>query len=311
MAAGALAVSFASAQVESGPVSIRGLRPVWLAALAAFLTGSALAQTPATPIDSGHSYASFWMGRNTEVSVMVNTAVAEVGGSIALDAKELTASSFEFHIVPGGEGASLLAPDGSLRSGVVANLVRYTVIRFRSTQARVRRDNLLQFTGELTVTHVTRDAVSEAWNFAYSGPSFSDPRTETWTRTATFVLTSPRADLLEAAFEKKPEIVATSTIVDRDFPELPNAVLDAYWPIVAEDEHCTPATGSGGTWGYTPGVCTGKAITVTPAYLRDQTTARDYSGLRRYSAPVNGPVTILLHLKLAPPGPASPTPPGH
>ncbi len=311
MAARALAVPVGRAQVDCGPVSFRGLRPVWLAALAAFLAASAVAQTPATRIDSGHSYASFWMGRNTEVSVMVNTAVAEVGGSIALDAKELSASSLEFHIVPGGEGGSLLAPDGSLRSGVIAKLVRYTVISFRSTQARVRRDNLLQFAGELTVTHVTRDLNSEAWNFAYSGPSYADPQKETWTRTATFVLTSPRADLLEAAFEKRPEIVATAMIVDRDFPELPNAVLDADWPIVAEDEHCTDPTGSPGAWDYHGGVCTGKAITVTPAYLRDQTTGRDYSGLRRYSAPVNGPVTILLHLKLAPPGPAVPTPPGH
>jgi len=284
---------------------------VGTAALAALLAASAVAQTPATPIDSGHSYASFWMGRNTEISVMVNTGVAQVGGSVGLAAKELTASSLEFHIVPGGEGTILLAPDGSLRSGVFAKLVRYTVLSFRSTQARLRPDGLLQFTGDLTVAHVTRENIQPAWNIAYSGPSYADPKTETWQRPATFVLATPRAGDLDAAFEKKPEVVVTATLRDRDFPELPNAVLDAYWPIVAQDEHCEPATGSPGSWGYQPAVCTGKAITVTPSFLRSQTTGVDYSGLRRHNAPVDGPVTILLNLLLAPPGPAKPTPPGN
>lgn len=290
-------------------MSFRGLRAFRLAALAVLLAVSATAQIPATPIDAGHSYATFWMGRNTEVSVMVNTGVAQVGGRVALAEKELAASSMEFHIVPGGEGATLLAPDGSLRSGEIAQLVRYTVISFRSTQARIRPDGLLQFTGDVTVAHVTREITEQAWNFAYSGPRYEVPKTETWTRPATFVLADPHASDLEAALEKKQALEVTGTIRKSDFPELPSAVLDAYWPIVAEDEHCTAATGSGGTWGYTPGVCTGKAITVTPAYRRDQTTARDYSGLRRYNAPVNGPVTIRLHLKLSPPEVPKPTPP--
>ncbi|HKO06041.1 MAG TPA: hypothetical protein VJW51_14885 [Candidatus Acidoferrales bacterium] len=291
-------------------MSLRSLRPVGVAALAAALAASALAQTAAIPIDSGHSYATLWMGRDTEISVIVNTGVAQAGGSVTLVTKDPAASSLELHIVPGGEGANLMAPDGSLKSGVVAQLVRYTVISFLSRRAEVRRDGLLQFTGELTVTHVTRETIPEAWNVAYSGASYAEPQTQIWTRTATFVLATPRAEFLQPALEKNPELLATATLTDRDFPELPGAMLDSYWPIVAEDEECTPPTGSGGTWGYRPGVCTGRAISVTPSFLRDQTNGRDYSGLRRYNAPVNGPVTILLHLRLAPPGPANPKPPG-
>jgi polyisoprenoid-binding protein YceI len=291
-------------------VSFCGLRPLRFAALAAFLAAPATAQIPAIPIDAGHSYATLWMGRDTEISVMVNTGVAQVGGSVAFAEKELAASSMEFHLVPGGEGASLLAPDGALRSGVVANLVRYTVMSFRSTQARVRPDGLLQFTGKLTVVHVTRENVQQPWNIAYSGPTYADPETKTWTRLATFVLADPHAGDLEAALEKKQEIEITGTIKKSEFPELPDAVLDAYWPIVAEDEHCEPATGSPGSWGYRPGVCTGTAISVTPTFQRSQTTGLDFSGLRRYDAPVNGPVTIRLHLKLAPPGAANSTSPG-
>jgi len=292
-------------------VTLRTPRPVWIAALVAALAAATLAQSPATAIDAGHSYASFWMGRESEVSVMVNTGVAQAGGSIALSASDPAASSLEVHIVPGGEGARLMAPDGSLQTGIFANLVRYTVLSYRSARAAVGRDGLLEFTGDLTVWHVTREATRDGWNWNYSGPTYTDPRTETWSRTATFVLTTPRAEFLESFLQKKSELLVSSFIVDADFPELPGALLDAYWPLVAQDEQCSPAA-DGGQAARFPGgtVCTGHVISVTPTYYRAQTAGRDYSGLRRYDAPVRGPVTIGLHLRLASPGRASSDPPG-
>jgi len=236
--------------------------------------------------------------------------VAQAGGRVTLVTKDPASSSLELHIVPGGEGAELMAPDGSLKSGVIARLVRYSVISFQSTRAEVRRDGLLQFTGELTVTHVTRETLPQAWTVGYSGASYAEPQSVTWTRRATFILAAPHAENLQPALEQNPELLATATLNDRDFPELPGALLDSYWPIVAQDEECSPSTGSPGTWGYRPGVCTGTAITVTPSFLRDQTTAKDYSGLRRYNAPVDGPVTLYLHLRLAPPRPAAQKLPG-
>lgn len=279
-------------------------------AFAAALDLPAAAQTAPSQIDASDSYASLWMGRDTEVTVIVNVGVAQVGGAVTLSAQTPAASSLEFTLVPGGDGAALLAPDGTLRADVVAPIMRYTAMTFRSARARVRRDGLLEFTGVLAVTHVTREVISEPWNWGYSGVSYDNPVTQTATRNVTFALATPRAEFLASYLQKHSELVLSATIDEDAFPQLPGIVLDSYWPIVREDEQCAPTSPFSAPRDYEGWTCKGKAITTTPAYQPAQTTGRDYSGLRRYDAPTHGPVTILLHLKLATPVAATPAPPG-
>ena len=285
--------------------------PLFALAFLGAMATRASAQNAPSRLDAGHSYASLWMGRETEVSVMVNVGVAQVGGTVAIDASKPAISSLHFALVPGGAGAELLAPDGTLRADIIAQILRYTAMSFRSTQARIRHDGRLEFPGELTMVHVTREELPPVWNSANNTPSYTDPETARVTRRATFVLVTPRAEFLSAYLQTHAEIVLSATMDSAAFPELAGAVLDSDWPIVAEDEHCQPVSEWISPRDYAGWNCTGKAITITPALQPTQTSIRDYSGPLRYNAPVNGPVTILLHLKLAPPAAAAAAaPPG-
>jgi len=268
----------------------------------------AAAQTAPAPLDAGHSYASLWMGRQTEVSEMVNVGVAQVGGALALRTQTPPAFSLEFTLVPGGAGAGLLTPEGTLRSGVIVPIMRYTAMTFRSASARIRHDGRIEFTGALEVIHVTREEISPAWNSANNTPSYTDPQTTRTSRTVTFVLAAPRAESLARYLSTHRELVFSASIDHGAFPELPGMVLDSDWPMVAEDEHCEPVKPWVNVLDFSGWDCTGKAISTTPSYQPAQTTGRDYSGLRRYNAPMDGPVTILLHVTLVPP-PAAAAPP--
>ena len=267
--------------------------------LAAAAGVCAAGQGAPAPLDAGHSYASLWMGRNTEVSVMVNVGVAQVGGAVVLGIETPAHSSLAFTLVPGGPGAQLLTSTGTLRSDVIVPIMRYTAMTFHSASARIRHDGRMEFTGELAVTHVTREEIPPTWNSANNTPSYTDPQTSRAARTVTFVLAAPRAESLASYLSTHRELVISASIDAREFPELPGIVLDSDWPMVAQDEHCAPVKPWINVLDFSGWDCTGKAISITPAYQPIQTMGRDYSGLRRYSAPVNGPVTILLHLRLA------------
>ena len=273
------------------------------AALVAALASSALAQSARSQIDAGHSYATLWLGRQTETSPMVNVGVAQVGGSVKLTAQDPATSTLEFCLVPGGAGAELLAPDGTLRRDVSARLMRYSTMTFRTTGARVRRDGRLEFSGELTLTHVTREEIPVNWNSTNNGYSYTDPETTRVTRKATFVLATPRAEFLAPYLKEHSDLLATANIEAVDFPELGRDVLDSYWPTVAEDEECEPVNQTINVRDYGGWNCKGKAITTTSSLQPTQTSSLDYSGLRKYDAPVHGPVTILLRLKLVQPVP--------
>lgn len=279
-------------------------------AVATALALPAAAQSSPSPLDAGHSYASLWMGRQTEVTVMVNVAVAQVGGAVNLSVQNPVASAFDFTLVPGGEGADLLAPDGTLRTDVIARILRYTAMTFRSDRARIRQDGRLEFPGELTVLHVTREQLPIIWNSANNFPSYTDPQTSRVTRRVTFVLATPRAEFLASYLQKQSELLLSATIDSDTFPELPGVVLDSNWPTVAQDEYCAPVTTSFGARDYNGVTCSGKAISVVPSLQRLQTFSVDFAGLRKHNAPTNGPVTILLHLKLASPASSTSAPPG-
>jgi len=281
-----------------------------IGALAAVFAAPARAQSRATAIekgieariDAGHSYASFWMGGNTEVSAPVNVAVAQAAGTATFDAQKPAASTLEFNLVPGGGDADLLAPDGTIREGVIARLLRYTYLSFRSTKTQVRRDGLVEFTGELTATQVTREQIPSAWNSAQTTSSYTDPVTARTTRTVTFVLTSPHAEFLGTQKERGLPFLATATMAAGVFPELSAALLDSNWPIVAQDEQCEFPVDSAGRRDYQGTVCTGKGVATTNVPSAPPSFGRDYSGRPRVQAPVDGPVTILLYLRLASPG---------
>jgi hypothetical protein len=234
---------------------------------------------------------------------MVNVGVAQVGGSVKLSTQDPAASSLEFCLVPGGAGTALLAPDGTLRRDVVAGLMRYSAMTFRTTGARVRRDGRLEFSGELTLTHVTREEIPVNWNSTNNGYSYTDPETSRVTRKVTFVLATLRAEFLASYLREHSDLLATATIDAGEFPELGPDVLDSYWPTVAEDEDCAPVNQTISVRDYGGWNCKGKAITTTSSLQPTQTSSLDYSGLRKYDAPVHGPVTILLRLKLAAPAP--------
>jgi len=94
--------------------------------------------------------------------------------------------------------------------------------------------------------------------------------------------------------------VASATVDAGAFAELSSALLDSYWPTVAQDEHCTFPADSAGRRDYNGAVCTGKGISIKNVPSAPASFGRDYAG-RKIEAPVNGNVTIVLYLKLRPP----------
>ena len=271
--------------------------------LAAPFAASAAGMPQSAPakIDAGHSYASFWVGGQGEAAPPVNVAVAQIAGTATLYSAKHANSLLSIAIVPGGDGSDLLSPEGTLREGVIARLLHYTSLSFRTTHARVRRDGMLEFAGELTVTHVTREQIPNAWNSATNTPSYTDPVITSATRTVTFVLTNPHAAFIENQRKQGHAFLASAIVTSAAFPELSAALLDSSWPIVAQDEHCEFPAGVAGTRDYTGAVCTGKAVSTTNVPQAPVSFGRDYSGRPRVQADLSGPVTILLYVKFNPP----------
>jgi len=236
--------------------------------------------------------------------------VGQVGGTAELANPATPPSALEFAVVPGGNGATLLTAQGTLRANQIAAIARYTVMSFHSMAGRVRRDGRLELSGELTVTHVTRELDMGRWNWAYSGSStYSDPQSKTITRPAKFVVMSPHAEFLPTYLKDEKEIVVAATMEAHDFPELPGIILDSDWPTVAEEENCPPPPVVGPRSDYAGVTCSGKAISVTNPASEHHSFSVDYSGMRRAVAPVDGPVTIVLHLRLTAPPADTPAPP--
>ena len=274
------------------------ISPLLLASALLAVAAPLAAQSLPSQLDAEHSYATLWMGRDTETTVIVNVGVARLAGKIHLVLADPATSALHFSLVPGGEGSQLLASDGTLRPDVVAPVLRYTAMEFRSTRARVRHDGRLAFTGELRITHVTRELIPIAWNSGNNSQTYTDPETSQDSATVTFVLATPRAEFLTAYLQKNSELLVSATINAEAFLKLPAAILDSYWPAVIQDEHCEPSTASDGEKDYRGILCPGKAITTTASFQPARPWSKDYSGQPRHDAPPDGPVTLLLHLKL-------------
>jgi polyisoprenoid-binding protein YceI len=269
--------------------------------LGAVLASAAAAQTTPVAIDADQSYAALWVGRETEVTPILNVGVAQVGGSMQLSAPDASTSALKFGLVPGGGGAVLLAPDGTLRTNEIAQLSRYTVMSFKSDQAHIRRDGHVEIAGLLTITHVTREVIAKPWTWGYSGVSYDDPVSNTVTRPVSFVVVNPGVEAILAHPKGVIDVLATATAEASDFPELVDDVLDSFWPIVALHEQCTPPPNAGDMRDYVGVLCDGKAITAKVPLNEHHSFAVDYHGMRETVTPTHGPVTIVLHLRLAAP----------
>lgn len=268
------------------------------------LVALALASAPAVPagaqtspsrIDADHSYAALWVRVGPEGGANVNVGVAQAAGKIRLLSDDLASSSLDLTIVPGGEGADLLAPDGSLRSQVVARLMRYTIITFQTTSARIRRDGHLEFSGKVKITHVTRRLTQSTGNSTV--PTYTNPQITCEIHDANFVLAQSLLDSPASSPQKNSYLLVGARI--DDFPQLSSIVRDSDWPIVAEDESCELFSGSESPRDYYGVICPGTAITTTSAFPRGELLPADLFDAGKHGSQTGDAVTILLHLKLA------------
>jgi polyisoprenoid-binding protein YceI len=271
------------------------------AALAAASVTGALGQTGNWQIDSAHSIASLSLDSSTHATRPFNIAVAMVAGGVDWD-ENTTDPSLRLSIYPAGQEAGLLNRDGSLRIGGLAALSRYTIAAFKSKKAVVTNERKIEFTGDLTVVHVRREA-TVAWSNAYAGAVSSEPVANTITREVTFVVDVSALPVTHGQREGSVETEAWATIPRRDFKGLLAALLDSNWPVVVLDEVCQMPYYSGPfVRDYHGPSCTGTpvervAFSEPPYYL-----AADSVGTDIPVAPSGDQITILVHLRLQPAG---------
>lgn len=268
-----------------------------LSALAFFsITVAAWAQNGESRIDSRYSTASLSLASSTR-GISWNVAIAKVSGTVTLN-NDPDKDAVNFAIYPARQGSRLLDPSGGLRENSFAELSRYTAMSFRSGQVTQNRDRKIAVTGELSVTHVTRE-VSVIWSNAYSGPDYGDPIAQTTTRQVTFIFDAPNPTIAAMDDHSSEERSARATVDLRNFPGLRSAWLDSVWPIVVEDEHCEMPAPRGSFRDYAGAICTGTPIEVTPLYQPPPPLVRsDYPGPYEVTAPATDEATIIIHLRL-------------
>ena len=190
-----------------------------------------------------------------------------------------------------------LNPSGGLRKDSFADLSRYALMTFRSSQVTQNRDGKLAVTGQLSVTHVQREG-NVAWSNAYSGPDYSDPVSQTTTHQVTFVFEAPNQTTAPMHNRGPDERSALATVNLANFPGLRRAWLDSVWPLVVENEHCEMPWPKADFRDYSGAKCTGTPILPTPLSQPPQRFGTDYPGPDEVTAPANNEATILLHLRL-------------
>jgi len=254
------------------------------------------AQTGELRIDSRYSTASLSLASSTS-GTSWNIGIAKVSGAVTLN-DDHDKDAIHFVIYPAGEGSLLLNPSGGLRENRIADLARYTVMTFRSTQVTQNRDGKLAVTGELSLTHVARE-VSVIWSNAYSGADYGDPVTQTTTLPVTFILDAPSQAAAAVRDHDSGERSAVATVSLRDFPELQSAWLDSVWPLVVEDERCETPGSRASFRDYSGVKCTGTPILTTPIYQPPPPIVRgDYPLPYEVNAPASDEATIIIYLRL-------------
>jgi polyisoprenoid-binding protein YceI len=261
------------------------------------LRSLASAGTILQQVDSAHSTASLTVSSSSGGNSW-NVGVAKVGGTVRWDEQDITKSVWNLTIYPAKQGGLLLNPGGSVRNYQAGNLARYTVMTFQSTRAEVEASGALRVHGTLTFTHVEREA-DITWSNAYSGADYGPPVERS--TSGEVVVTLENAASPASGLAAKRVISGFTAIRRGEFPELGDALVDAIWPIVVEDENCEMPSPKASWRDYQGAICTGHVVPVAPPSQTWQEFGIDYPNRHEAQAPAPDTATIALHLNFVQP----------
>lgn len=270
-------------------------------AFAAPLPAQSKAQIEKWQIDAAHSTAAVSLLSSAQPDDALSYGVEMVGGTMSVDAANLSKLSFTLNIFPADQAAALLNPNGTWRAGGLAQLSRYTLFTFESGPAVRGPDGALRLTGSLTITHVVRTAPAEG-NVSYSGPSAITPEVESFSREATFILEKPASDLEYGWKVGWMEIKGLGTLSLEDTPGLQAWLADSVWPPAVLDRHCRTPTYSVSMRDYRGTICTGTLVaTEKPRELPRSNSTIDYAGARYATPEKVNRLRLTLDLKIREP----------
>jgi polyisoprenoid-binding protein YceI len=273
-----------------------------LLGLTALAVASVSAQNAKWNIDAGHSTASVFLAQSGDSDPGLNIAVAIAAGTMDLDSADPSNLSLQLNIIPADQGDALLDPHGTLRGGAYAALSRYTVMSFQSKSAVRDPSGELQLTGDVTITYVEREALSD-WNIAYSGPTVITPVSKSTTRTVTFTFDKSASEIAYGQKVGWMEIAGRGKIPLEDLPAMRFWLSNSVWPTLVEDRNCYMPNYSVSMRDYHGAVCTGNVVE-TKARKRvsdGSTSGLDYSGPRYETPQKINEVRLLLDLKMREP----------
>jgi polyisoprenoid-binding protein YceI len=273
-----------------------------LLGLTALAVASVSAQNAKWNIDAGHSTASVFLAQSGDSDPGLNIAVAIAAGTMDLDSADPSNLSLQLNIIPADQGDALLDPHSTLRGGAYAALSRYTVMSFQSKSAVRDPSGELQLTGDVTITYVEREALSD-WNIAYSGPTVITPVSKSTTRTVTFTFDKSASEIAYGQKVGWMEIAGRGKIPLEDLPAMRFWLSNSVWPTLVEDRNCYMPNYSVSMRDYHGAVCTGNVVE-TKARKRvsdGSTSGLDYSGPRYETPQKINEVRLLLDLKMREP----------
>ena len=268
---------------------------VLAAVLAAGFAAPALAQNSNWKLNSGHSIGRLSLSSTADPNATLDVGIARAKGSVNLDARSLSNSSFDFIIYPADQDPASINEDGSLNAAEFSNVARSTVVTFRSREVKLDGDGDLAVTGNLTLTHLERPFTITV-NEAYAGPVYGEPEVHSATREVTFVFDHAAAAAAHVGNGRKLKLSASATIKTEDFPGFFEAVTDANWPIVVEDQNCQEPATIGEEYHGTG--CTGTQVVISSRPSASVTVGEGYAWADLDTPRVRDNVSIALKLEL-------------
>jgi polyisoprenoid-binding protein YceI len=263
--------------------------------LAAGFAAPALAQNSNWKLNADHSTGRLSLSSTADPDATLDVGIARVKGSVNLDASSLSNSSFDFIIYPADQDPASINEDGSLNAAEFSNVARSTVVTFRSREVKLTGYGDLAVTGNLTLTHLERPFTITV-NEAYAGPVYGEPEVHSATREVTFVFDHAAVAAAHVGNGRKLKLAASATIKTEDFPGLFEAVTDANWPIVVEDQNCQKPATVGEEYHGTG--CTGTQVVISSRPSASRTVGEDYAGADPDTPRVRDNVSITLKLEL-------------
>jgi polyisoprenoid-binding protein YceI len=263
--------------------------------LAAGFVAPALAQSRNWKLNSDHSTGRLSLSSTADPNAIFDAGMARVKGSVNLDTRSLSNSSFDFIIYPADQDPASINKDGSLNAAEFSNAPRSTVINFRSREVKRTGDGDLAVTGDMTLTHLERPALI-TYSEAYDGPVYGEPKVRSATREVTFVFDHATAAAANAGSSRKLKLAASATIKTEDFPGLFEAVTDLNWPVVVENKDCQMPASIGEEYHGTS--CTGTPVVISSRPSASVTVSEDYPGPDLDTPRVRDNVSIALNLEL-------------